>query len=163
MATWATPRELRIYSDTRQTKTTLISTEELLVLRLVNDHLFLSSTTKIRPIFPDQISTFFQKKGQICTSLTNFRCIAPGGAGCGLFGGGTSSIRLFFFIGGLRPPALSEGHFFEFSSEKVVSQCSKKVLLLHETRKNDYLQTSHDCNSDVEVSSIHPPVSQHSR
>ena len=28
MATWA-PRELRIYSDTRQAKTTLISTEEL--------------------------------------------------------------------------------------------------------------------------------------
>ena len=31
------PQDYKIYSNTRQEKTTLISTEELLVLRLVND------------------------------------------------------------------------------------------------------------------------------
>ena len=46
-------------------KTTLISTEELLVLGLVNDQLFLSSTTKRSPNFSNQTTTFLGKQTKI--------------------------------------------------------------------------------------------------
>ena len=61
VATCAPHKTANLLQHDAELKTTLISTEELLVLGLVNNHLFLQKKNE-SPIFPDQISTFFRQK-----------------------------------------------------------------------------------------------------
>ena len=64
MATWA-PRELRIYSDTRQADSHADFYGGIAALVFVNDHLFFSHTTKFCLNFSNQTTTFFGKSDKI--------------------------------------------------------------------------------------------------